>query len=83
MSQQVLEGAWEEILLHADELSGKRVRLIVIEGEEAASPNEAMLSALREVAAIQSGMHPTPAEGSDGLLREARDGRMYGLNSGQ
>lgn len=30
MSQQVLEGAWEEITEHADELSGKRVKLIVL-----------------------------------------------------
>jgi hypothetical protein len=31
MSQQVLEGTWEEVLQHADELSGKRVRLTVLD----------------------------------------------------
>ena len=30
MSQQVLEGAWEEIAEHADELSGKLVKLTVL-----------------------------------------------------
>ena len=30
MSQQILEGAWEEIAEHAGELSGKRVKLIVL-----------------------------------------------------
>lgn len=31
MSQQVLEGTWEEVASHADELAGKRVRLIVMD----------------------------------------------------
>lgn len=30
MSRQVLEGTWEEVARHAEELAGKRVRLIVI-----------------------------------------------------
>jgi hypothetical protein len=81
MSQQVLEGRWEEILDHADEFSGKRVRLTVLEEETQPRPNEAMLAALREVAAIQNGMRLTPGENSDELLREARDGGMYGINS--
>ena len=31
MSQLILEGKWEEIAAHADELAGKDVRLIVVE----------------------------------------------------
>lgn len=31
MSQQVLEGAWEEIAERADELFGKRVKLIILD----------------------------------------------------
>jgi len=31
MSQLVLEGKWEEIAAHADELKGKNVKLIVLE----------------------------------------------------
>ena len=31
MGQQVLEGTWEEIVQHAEELSGKRVRLTVLD----------------------------------------------------
>jgi len=81
MSHQVLEGEWEEILRHGDELAGKRVRLIVMEGEETARPNETMLAALKAVAAIQEGMSPSSGEDSEQLLREARDGKMYGLNS--
>ena len=29
MAQQVLEGTWEEIAAHADELTGKRLKLII------------------------------------------------------
>jgi hypothetical protein len=82
MSHQVLEGEWEEILRHGDELSGKRVRLIVIEAEDEGTsrPNEAMLAAIQAVATIQTGMRLTSTEDSGQLLREARNGRMYGLD---
>jgi len=82
MSQQVLEGDWEEILQHTDELSGKRVRLTIIDNNTTSQPNEAMISAMREVAVIQRGMRLTTSEGSDTLLREAREGKMYDLDSG-
>src|SRR5262245_59583644 len=41
MSQQILEGAWEEIAEHAGELTGKRVKLIVLEESRPAPANEA------------------------------------------
>ena len=82
MSQQILEGPWEEILARADEFSGKRVRVTVL-GEEGQPPNEAMLVALREVAAIQDGMRLTSGEDSHRFLREAREGGMYNLNSAE
>ena len=31
MSQLILEGTWEDIASHADELAGKQVRLIVVD----------------------------------------------------
>jgi hypothetical protein len=34
----VLEGTWEEIVTHADELSGRRVRLIVLPTEPELAP---------------------------------------------
>jgi len=83
MSQEILEGPWEDIVRHADEFSGKRVRLTIIEDEIPAGSNEAMLAALREVAEIQDGMRLTAGEDSPRLLREAREGGMYGLDSGQ
>jgi hypothetical protein len=45
MAEQVLEGTWEEITQHADELSGKRVRLTVLEDS---SSRQAGQSALEE-----------------------------------
>jgi len=83
MSQEILEGPWEDIVRHADEFSGKRVRLTIIEDEVPVGSNEAMLAALREVAEIQDGMRLTAGEDSHRLLREAREGGMYGLDSGQ
>jgi hypothetical protein len=79
MSQQVIEGTWEEIARHGDELVGKRVRLTVLEEEPI--PNEAMLGALRDVDEIQKGMRLTSGEDTKALLREAREGGMYGLGS--
>jgi hypothetical protein len=32
-----LEGTWEEILTHANELAGRRVRVVVLPGEPAVS----------------------------------------------
>lgn len=79
MSEQVLEGTWEEIARHGDELGGKRVRLTVLEDEPI--PNKAMLTALRDVDEIQKGMRLTSGEDTQALLREAREGGMYGLGS--
>jgi hypothetical protein len=45
MAEQVLEGTWEEIARHADELSGKRMRLMVL---EECSPRQVGQSALEE-----------------------------------
>ena len=33
MTQQVLEGTWEEITLHAEELKGQRLRVVVLPEE--------------------------------------------------
>lgn len=33
MSQQVLEGTWEEIVGHSDELAGKKVRLTILDAD--------------------------------------------------
>ncbi len=49
-NQQVLEGTWEEIVLHAAELSGQRVRLTILtvqQGENVVAPEETLDKILR------------------------------------
>ena len=78
MLEQVLEGTWEEITEHADELAGKRVRLTVVEEAPAvAQPNEAMLEALRKIKERNQGKPFTSGEDTQWLLREARAGAMF------
>jgi hypothetical protein len=43
MAERVLEGTWEEVAQHADELSGKRVRLTVLEDGSARRAGQSAL----------------------------------------
>ena len=79
MAQQVLEGTWEEIVRHADELAGQHVRVTVLTEGPRVAPNEGMLAALREIEEIQDDMPETSGEDTQRLLRQARAGGMYGL----
>ena len=78
MSEQVLEGTWEEIASHADEFVGKRLRVTVV--EEAPPPNYAMLEVMRKAAELQAGMRFTDGSDTQKMLREARAGGMYGYD---
>lgn len=46
MDQRTFEGTWEEILLHAPELSGQRVRLTVLPNENLKPQNVVTLDQL-------------------------------------
>jgi hypothetical protein len=39
---QVLEGIWEEVVSHTDELSGRRVRVIVLDRKDAPAMQECL-----------------------------------------
>lgn len=78
MSEQILEGTWEEIAAHADEFAGKKLRVTVIEEMPAPQPNYAMLEVMRRVAEMQKGMRFTDGSNTQQLLRQARAGGMYG-----
>lgn len=39
MQQQTFEGTWEEVLLQADKLAGRRVRLIVLTDQPQSTPS--------------------------------------------
>ena len=77
MNEQVLEGTWEEIIGHAHELAGRRVRLLILPDKER-KPNEGMLQVIRSVAEDQKEMRLTSGEDTQRLLREARGGGMFG-----
>jgi hypothetical protein len=87
MAQQVLEGTWEEIAIHADELTGKRLTVIV-EADEAAGrmdipvvgpPNEGMLNILQEIAERQKNRRETYGGDTVQIIRHGRSGPMYGM----
>ena len=68
MSQQVLEGAWEEIAEHAGELSGKRVKLIVL-GESRQFPANGADDQSQPVLP----MPVLPMKDTEGLFQELAD----------
>jgi hypothetical protein len=79
MEPRAIEGEWEEILRHAPELAGRRVRVTVMDDAEPPPRNEAMLLALRRSAGRRTDM---PTSGSTGetlkMIREGRAGEMWG-----
>jgi len=62
--------------------AGDRVSILVEMDEEPTSevvPNYAMLKALAEIAEITKDMKGSDGAETDRMIREARDGGMYGL----
>ena len=64
MVEQILEGTWEEVAQHAEKLSGKKVRLIVIGETQPQRPLsealEGIVGALDSTDGSQSGHSSTP-----------------------
>ena len=80
---KAIEGTWEEIVTHAPELAGRRVRVVLLPGDEPVpdagvpAPDESPLGrALREINARSQRMSPKPDLRD--YLREGRSGDMYG-----
>ena len=88
MAQQVLEGTWEEIAAHADELAGKHIKVIVdtetridvVDIPVVGPPNEGMLATLREIAGRQEGRCQSEGD-SVAIVRHGRSGPLYGMES--
>ena len=88
MSQPpVLEGTWEEIASHADELpEGWRYRLVPLSSASkqekqngTAIPNEGMLTALNTIEQRQKDRRSISGEATQEMLRAARAGGLYGF----
>lgn len=78
MIAQTIEGIWEDVAKHADELKGRRVRVTVFKDENAAQPNEKALRIIERVAEKQKDMRYTSGEETQEILRNARRGEMFG-----
>ena len=75
---QTLEGTWEEIAKHADELKGRHLRVTVFDRESSPQPNEKALQVINRVAEKQKKMRFTSGERTLQILRDARNGEMFG-----
>ncbi len=81
MTTQVLEGTWEEIAKHAKRLTGKHLRVTIVDPEPQTKrkPNEGMLEVIQRVQERQKGMRPTGGNAVD-IIRRGRAGEMYGYD---
>jgi hypothetical protein len=80
-----LEGTWEEILAHAPELAGHKVRLTVLDVEangagEEMTPAQRFAAAIRELEERDKEMPLAPVADSVAIVREGRAGAMYGYD---
>lgn len=69
-----LEGTWEEITAHAPEFSGHRLRVTVL--PVGSGPSDSRLDFLQEIE--ERSRFINPKLDSHDLLREGREGAMYG-----
>lgn len=69
-----LEGTWDEIAAHAPEFAGRRLHVTVLPDD--AAYNDPRLRFLQEIEERSRFMNPKPDERD--LLREGREGAMYG-----
>lgn len=80
MITNVLEGTWEEITRHADELRGHKVRVTILDSN-VPQPNRKALEAMRRIEERQKDMPETDGTDSLKILRRARGGEMFGYES--
>jgi hypothetical protein len=83
MSQRIHEGTPKELAPYLAENPTTRFRLIELDNEEeqVVTPNNDVLTMLREIAIMKATMKPTDGAETDRLLREARAGAMYSDDS--
>ena len=78
MATIVLEGTWEEILKHAPEFVGHRLRVTVLSEEKKPQPNRKMMGIMKQVEELQKDMRFTDGSKTQEILRAARSGAMFG-----
>lgn len=81
MTTQILEGTWEEITRHAENLVGRKVRLLVLEDEVLPKPNQKALDVMQKVQDMQKDMRFTAGEKGVDIVRRGRAGEMFNNDS--
>lgn len=82
MESSTIEGTWEEIQQHSSRLAGHRLRVTVLDEENSnknkVKPNRKMLDVMKKIKAKQENMRFTDGSKTQDILREGRDGGMFG-----
>ena len=78
MAKLVLECTWEEIVKHAPEFVGRRLRVTVLSKEQKPQPNRKMSEIMKQVEELQKDMRLTDGSKTQEILRDARSGAMFG-----
>lgn len=82
MDSTTIEGTWEEIQQHSSRLAGHRLRVTVLDQENGdgngIEPNRKMLDVMKKIKAKQENMRFTDGSKTQEMLREGRDGGMFG-----
>ena len=78
MATTVFEGTWDEIVKHAAEFSGRRLRVTVISEEKKPQPNRKAQEIMEKVKEKQKDMRFTDGSKTQEILRAARGGAMFG-----
>ena len=78
MTTNVFEGTWDEIVKHAAEFGGRRLRVTILSEDQQSQPNLKMLEIMKKVKEKQKDMRFTDGSKTQEMLRAARDGGMFG-----
>jgi hypothetical protein len=77
MTTQVIEGTWEEVARHAENLVGRKVRLLVLEDDRLPKPNHKALEIMQKIEEKQKDLPFTAGESSVDIVRRGRSGEMF------
>ena len=78
MATNVLEGTWDEIVKHAPEFVGRRLRVTVLSEEQKPQPNRKAMEIMKQIKELQKDMRFTDGSKTQQILRAARGGAMFG-----
>ncbi|MCA1622948.1 MAG: hypothetical protein LC768_12050 [Acidobacteria bacterium] len=83
MESSTIEGTWEEIQRYGSRLAGHRLRVTVLDQDSSGNkkslePNRKMSEVMRKIKVGQEDMRFTNGSKTQDILREARDGGMFG-----